>query len=247
MHSQYSKVLLDLDVDFMLNNTCCEMDYQDLEIEISGTQYGKVVKRLLKPSTKIHLIVDHHEALFHWDQAKVRGALCIHIDAHHDMWDNPGICASEHDNRAELDCGCYLQQAMIDGVVNKTIYVPSPFRSISDERDDIECNFDYERGYRRVSIYSWNRFQSNIDQMPKADIVTIAMSPDFFPKRCWGEVEKLLEQLRIQPWTIKAIKSKAYSCWRRIDKEGAHDSFEFPYKGTVGLELIGTVEKDWRG
>jgi hypothetical protein len=236
MYDQYPKVLLDLDVDFMLSDTYSWCDPSRLKLDVTGHQYGKVVKQLLKPKTKVHLVIDHHEALYHWDQAQVKGALCIHVDAHHDMWNNPGVNKPKTRNRIALDCGCYLQQAMIDHVVDRTIYVPSLFRGVNEQRQDIENN--YYRGCERVSVHSWNKFKTNINKMPKADIVTVAISPDFFPKRYWGQVENLCKQLGVKPWTIKTMKSKAYSCWRQIDRNGAHNEYGFPYKGTAVMELV---------
>lgn len=239
-------VLLDIDADFIVGNG----DGDDVaRPEVTGREYGRHLRHFKKQDTEVHLMIDHHESLFHWDNAGVRGATCIHIDAHHDMWDVPDVeepivrrtlVDFQDDPRRglrspeQIDCGNYLHQAMIDGIVKRVIYVPSPFRDIDYEEDDIYC----EMGDRadQVEIRTWETFKANRKRLPKADIITVAISPEWTPRSLWGEIKDLCDELGIPPKIVRAKKRKAVRKWKSKSCPAQTDlelDFKFPYVARI--------------
>lgn len=71
------------------------------------------------------LFEDHREALFFWERLEVRGACCLHIDAHLDMSETrvPFLGTAE---RPEVNCGNYLLPALSQGLVGQLIWVVPP-------------------------------------------------------------------------------------------------------------------------
>lgn len=218
-------VLLDIDADFIVGNQ--DGDPVDKPI-VTGREYARHLKRFKKRNTELHLMIDHHEALFHWDQANIYDALCIHIDAHHDLWSVPtvGDPIVEHclvdfrDSRRglrtddQIDCGNYLHQAMIDDIVGNVIYVPAPYLDLDGEMHDIKYELGNDELFSRVKVRSWNNFKKGKNRLPKADIITIAISPEWLPQDLWPEVKILAEELGIEPSVIRSRKRKATRKWR---------------------------------
>ena len=237
MYQGWEQVLLDIDADFLLDADYGwrESSTQHLgaHLAISGAEVGRALKRFIKKNTVFYLCVDHHEALYWWDTHIVWDALCYHVDGHHDLWNNgiedyqwPGA------NRKIVDCGSYLNQAVRDGMVGKVVYVPGLFRNIRDERDDIDvalpCEFSAS-----VSVNHWNSFRKLKNRMPKADIVTIAISPEWMPKKFWSEIEDLCTEIGVHPKMISVKKKIAFKRWKQLEKTNHCDCFYFPYDGCV--------------
>jgi hypothetical protein len=244
------KVLLDIDADFMVGNA----DGHDLgEIQITGREYGKQLKYFRRKNTEVHLMIDHHESLYYWDQAGVRNAMCIHIDAHHDMWEVPDVhepIVEEHlvdfqDPRRglrtydQVDCGNYLHQAMIDGIVGQTIYVPAPFRKVTHERADIayELRSSYRQNLiKKVRVKSWEAFKRSRERFPKADIITIAISPEWTPRRFWPEIADLCRELGVSDSILRTKKKKAIRKWKSDSCPGRINQqfdYKFPYQARI--------------
>jgi len=70
-------------------------------------------------------VEDHREALFFWQSLGIRGACCIHVDAHLDTseFDVPLLSAVP---QPEINCGNYLLHALRSGVVREVIWVVPP-------------------------------------------------------------------------------------------------------------------------
>jgi len=237
--------LLDVDADFMLdddyNSSWCFDDVRrDSKIVISGKKLGNTLKCFKKSDTEIIFETDHHESLFWWDCYGVRDAFCIHIDAHHDMWYNCGVSKGL---RSTIDCGNFLQQALADNIVKKVLFVPSMFRGIKEQREDIRCNLN--RGLRRrFRIRSWDSFSKRVHKYPKADIITICISPEWFPRQHWHHIYDLAKILGVSEAEIFAQKRKAKQQWQVIEhhKPGLVvgnkiECFKFPYWRVDAKEL----------
>lgn len=239
-------VLLDVDADFMVGNS---EGYEVDEPQITGREYGRILRHFKKRATEVHVMIDHHEALYHWDQAGVMDATCIHIDAHHDMWEVPEVVEPivsrtlvnfQDDprrglrNQDQVDCGNYLHQAMIDGIVEKVIYVPAPFRDLGYERNDISD----EIGDRtdQVEIRPWEAFKHNRRKLPKADIITIAISPEWTPRSLWPEIRDLCTELDVPAKVLRSRKRKAVRKWNSDSSPRQTDlalDFKFPYEARI--------------
>lgn len=224
-------VLLDVDADFIVGNPDGELGDR---INISGKEFGKSLRWFRKRNTRIHLIVDHHESLHHWDQEGVENALCIHVDAHHDLWrvrnkKKRGTARKGLRTKA-IDCGNYLQQAMIDGIIRKVMFVPPQYSYLCSERDDIRRSLKKKISLSKVCVISWQAFQRMKTTLPKADIITIAISPEWTPKNLWPHVRDLCKELSVDPRVINAKKIEASIKWRAgIDTEANGSKFDFKF------------------
>ena len=228
---ELDSVLLDIDADFIAGNPDGESDD---EINISGKELGKGLRWFRKRNTRIHLMVDHHESLHHWDQEGVENALCIHVDAHHDLWrvwnKNKRGAVRKGLRTKAIHCGNYLQQAMIDGVISKVMFVPPQRSYLCGERDDIRMRLNKNISPSKVRVVSWQAFQRMKTTLPKADIITIAISPEWTPKNLWPHVIDLCKELSVDPRVINAKKVEACTKWRAgIDAEACGSKFDFKF------------------
>ena len=220
----YQSVLLDIDVDFMIGDKHIKPPEKAI---ISGKELGKKLRWFRKRNTRIYLVVDHHEALFCWDRENIENALCFHIDAHHDVWElrsRPVVGLRGED----IDCGNYLQQALFDGIVQKVIFVPAKDCVLVDEREDIIWRLNKKIRPSRVRVVSWNTFQKMKRSLPKADVITIAISPEWTPEILWPEIESLCTELGVNLSDIrvkKRVADKKWLYWHLLDSH----SFKFPY------------------
>jgi hypothetical protein len=233
-------VLLDIDADFMLDNdynySSWSNERRKSKIVVSGKELGNTLKRFIKKDTDIILEIDHHESLYWWDGYSINDALCIHIDAHHDMWGQDWCGGGIYEGqRGNVDCGNYLQQALVDDIVKQVVYVPSGFRKTSYEEKDIKENLSYSSHKRRIEVCSWKNFQKDIKKYPKADLITICVSPEWFPRQHWKHLQDLAEVLEANPTDIKKIKVRAIKKWRAM-KYRNDKSFVFPYEYVGELE-----------
>ena len=246
----YGEILLDVDCDFMLDgdygwedgNTHYEAHLRprgvielDPQISVPGRELGRELKYFKRRNnaTQVYLIIDHHEALYWWDTLVVERALCIHIDAHHDLWRNDIPMKSKaHNpvNRTYIDCGNYLQQAVREKMIRRALYVPSPFRHVWKERKEIQKKLP-KKLHKRVALLSWEAFLRRKEKYPQADIITIAVSPEWFPRKYWGEIIDLCDQLGIPPKIIDRIGVEADQKWDELELHGETSSFVFPYDG----------------
>lgn len=229
---QNGTTLLDIDSDFMLADEyydCTPRPHWESERQkmlISATDMGEVLRKLITSNTKSYLVVDHHEALYWWDQHGIQNATCFHVDAHHDMW-NPATSGGTIKGRRDenIDCGRYLYQAMMDKIVNKTVYVTSSWRSLVSEKFDINRQFEFidPIGCGQVKVCYWNEFVKMIDDL-SVDIVTIAISPEWLPYQFLTEIETLARILRVPDKRIQEAINIANTRY-----DGVHGAFQFPY------------------
>jgi len=71
------------------------------------------------------MMEDHRDAYFFWKQLGVRGASCLHIDAHLDM---AGFLSPLESSLAnpEINCANYLLKAVEEGIVSEVVWVVPP-------------------------------------------------------------------------------------------------------------------------
>lgn len=241
MYNRYRAILVDADVDFILDDHYDWIQepgcHRDAQLTMSGWKYGHMLRQFMKPTTKVRLVVDHHESLYHWDIEEIENALCIHIDAHHDLWKN-NIDRSKgpKSNREFIDCGSYLQQALYDGIVGKVLYIPSVWRWITEEREDIDRQLP-GRLRHKVAVRSLDHFLKQLPLIPKADVITVAISPNYTPRQFEPEIVDLCRALRINSRVITQKLRKANKDWNQLYATNWCDGFQFPYKGS-GLREI---------
>ncbi len=247
MPSQKSPVLLDIDLDFILNadanngnSILHENKFQEtIKTKISGKTMAKRLKPWLAPHTKVFLCLDHQEALYYWDALKVRGATCFHVDAHHDCWSDEVIDVKD---RTSVHCGSYLAQAMVDGVVRHMTYVPAFFRYLWEEKDDLRYQLKKVKiRKQRWEVRHWKKF---IQERQKADIVTICLSAEWFPKRFFPHFVSVCKTFGVRKKHIDKIYRQACEKWRdcvqgfRSPGEPINKThFRFPYDEPTGVKI----------
>ncbi len=254
-------LVLDIDADVMLSDNACEPEAHtgkdDTHIQISGRRIAEVVAPLIGPRTRLIPIVDHHESLYVWDVMRVRNAECIHIDAHHDCWGQFfGMSRGQRGDRA-IGCGNYLVQALLDKVIKKVTYIPALWRHSSNEAEDVKYEVEDLVSPNRVVVQPWRQFiHAAKARRDKASIVTIAVSPEWFPKRFTFAFRELCEHLNIREGLVDETLTRANKKWTYIRRKGIvsgqsiddHD-FTFPYnsrrylRGKRLVELAGNVRR----
>ncbi len=234
------KLLLDIDCDFLLNrdvNDGCWGNKPRTYARMTGKTLAKRLKRFMKPETKVFFVVDHQESLFYWDLLKIKNADCIHIDAHHDCWSD---CVEEKNDRLKVHCGSYLAQAITDGVVKKLTYVPALFRYTLEESMELLGEFEWiSIDHRNIRTLNWKKFLTEMasNRHLKADVITICVSPEWFPRKFWTHALQLCKAFEVQKEQIKEVWKRANIKWAEEKKNKWHPpgepirnlDFIFPY------------------
>ena len=228
-------ILLDIDTDFMWKKDWQYLEWDELPgISITGKTLGRHLKRFKGKDTKVFIVIDHHQALYWWDKFGIKNAYCIHIDAHHDMWATGTAQSRRIGNRTrKITCGNYLQQALIDNIVQQVLYVPPDYKTCADELKDLRSHSAI--GYRptmlsRIRLQRWKTF---VKQKPsKADIITIAISPEWSPRKYWKEIQDLCSTFGVSIHTMRHKYWKANTKWEILRTKGYvryKDDYAFPY------------------
>lgn len=74
------------------------------------------------------MMEDHRDAYFFWEKLGIRGASCLHIDAHLDMAGFLSPLESSLDH-PEINCANYLLKAVEKGIVSQVVWVVPPHLS----------------------------------------------------------------------------------------------------------------------
>ncbi|MFN8605932.1 MAG: hypothetical protein U0931_00260 [Vulcanimicrobiota bacterium] len=74
------------------------------------------------------MMEDHRDAYFFWEKLGIRGAACLHIDAHLDMAGFLSPLESSLQN-PEINCANYLLKAVENGLVEEVVWVIPPHLS----------------------------------------------------------------------------------------------------------------------
>src|SRR5688572_22687218 len=71
------------------------------------------------------LMEDHQEAYFFWRDLGIKGATCVHVDAHLDVsnFKVPGYGLAD---APELNCANFLHRAIREGIVEHLVWVIPP-------------------------------------------------------------------------------------------------------------------------
>lgn len=228
-------LLVDLDLDFLWDADC-SYGSQGVRVAYPAEIIGNRLTALMKRSTRVHLVTDHHESLYVWDKLKIKKACCVHIDAHHDMWSTWTM----HDNsnmryqRQHIGCGNYLAQAVIDRIVSEIIYVAPKYKDVCSEEISIKSEFGT---LKNITVMKWAQFSRTLHRLSKIDVLTIAISPEWSPKCFWPHMSKVCEILGVSKKSLEHRKEQAEDKWKvgRIGYGMSIESldFRFPYKSTV--------------
>jgi tetratricopeptide (TPR) repeat protein len=77
------------------------------------------------------MMEDHRDAYFLWQEMGLRGASCLHIDAHLDMAAIQ-VPLDASLSRADINCGNYLLKAIQEGIIGRLIWVVPPHLMVHD-------------------------------------------------------------------------------------------------------------------
>lgn len=132
-------VLWDVDFDFFLDSERTILEDQDKSYWL--TPDVLLNAHLTVPRTPV---VHHRDCLRLWDQANLRGWVCVHFDAHPDLFDeaDPGLKNLPLGRRG--DCvtdGNYLLIALRDGILAHLVWVLPDWQAMDDYRARFfQCN-----------------------------------------------------------------------------------------------------------
>ena len=125
-------IIIDLDYDFFF----------DSEDYILNNPWKKRTKNFyefkkLHSYLNFHPIIGHDEALDLWQEKKIKNATCLHIDHHHDLYENENTFFSTYENQYSdsLNYANYLYFALRKNIVENIIWVyPDSKKEIEEIR-----------------------------------------------------------------------------------------------------------------
>ena len=125
-------VLWDVDFDFFL-------DSERTVLEDRNKDYWLRPEVLLDAhrSAPRTPVAHHRDCLRLWDQADLRGWVCIHFDAHPDLFDevDPGLGNLPLGWRGDsVTDGNYLLIALRDGILARVVWVAPDWQAVEDYR-----------------------------------------------------------------------------------------------------------------
>lgn len=189
-------VLWDVDFDFFL-------DSERTVLEDRNKDYWLRPEMLLDAhrSAPRTPVVHHRECLRLWDQADLRGWICIHFDAHPDLFDeaDPGLGNLPLGRRG--DCvtdGNYLLIALRDGILARVVWVAPDWQAVEDYR----ARFDHGNPELadRVEMLRYRDFLTSASAQWVPQRIDGAFSPGFTPLpklaefvECFGADETLVD------------------------------------------------------
>ena len=198
-------VILNIDFDVFYNT--------DQDTTLSPNKILVVCPHTILTSLRIaehtvpFLCLDHHEALAEWDRRELRHAVCIHMDAHHDLhtdfnrsWEVPFATRGRH-----IGAGDYLFHALREGMIDSLIWVAPSWVQPAHAAQDIRKRLGPTLS-SRITIVTLQSFHWDL---PAATMVSIAFSPEWTPRRDLLIAEDFARKLNgaprdIQQWTTSA-------------------------------------------
>ncbi|MEI7613568.1 MAG: radical SAM protein [Betaproteobacteria bacterium] len=170
-------VLWDVDFDFFLDSECTILEDRDKTYWLSPDIL--LEKHRMIPRTPV---VNHRECLRRWDEVAMQGWLCIHFDAHPDLFDDvdPGLGNMPLGWRGDLVTdGNYLLVALREGIFSQIVWVLPDWQNKSHYRAEFDrCNPELSH---RVKMLRYSEFL--VSECAQCFPVHIdgAFSPNFTP------------------------------------------------------------------
>lgn len=183
-------LLIDIDADYMLDRRL-PLSKQRGRPGKRWISAGQILclfqSRGLSVVHEIRYCKDHSEAYDFWRSINAHNCICIHVDAHSDMYGS----SIEPERLLSVGykpvAGNYLRFALASGIVSKLILVPPDWYPLSCYLAEELLRYGYHND-PRINV----RHLAEI-KVPPASliIVTIATSPQYTPSWIDGEAKKL--------------------------------------------------------
>jgi len=177
-----------------------------------------------------YCFLDHHKALYYWDQIDEHGIHCIHIDAHHDLyvdeindWNIPLNFRGSF-----IGVGNYLFRTLLEGTVSRITWVIPNWLDKKEAQNDLEKYIG--KGFSKsVSIIYYNELENIYDDI----FLTISISPEWIPnpKKEILNISEFLRNFNFNDKVIKDINIELINRWSIEDfnKNALKYRFHFPY------------------
>jgi hypothetical protein len=201
-------VLVDFDLDFCFDTP------EDITLASNKRLYREADRVIAWAASldaeRRALMIDHHEALAHWDAIGFRDAMVVHVDAHHDMFgeDHRVWRRALGARAAQIGIGDYLLQAVREDIVHSVDWVVPPWTSAATEMPKL-----------RQQVGSWYASRVRVrpfsDDLPKSSrLLTVSVSPEWVPPESRGWAEDVLLQLGFPPELVKKVLQECDTRWK---------------------------------
>lgn len=220
-----TSLLVDLDLDFFYNDPRDWTQSRDKTWWDGGTELLRWAASLEARSRV--LVIDHHEALRHWDLCNFSNAFCLHIDAHHDAF-----AKEAHAWRRPLGSrgqmvgvGDFIFQALREDIIGRLLWLTPPSHVASDSRDSLQKLLGPRLG-RRVDVQAW----PYLPALPgPVDLLTVSVSPEWLnpDHRSW--IEATLRQLGFDAQTVSRALQQVDVRWQ-LSADHAEHMAPFRYR-----------------
>ena len=185
----------------------------------------------LKLIKQRYCFLDHHQALYHWDQINCSNIHCIHIDAHHDLysdeiddWNIPNQSRGEF-----IGVGNYLFRALLEGKINKITWIIPDWLSKDSAFNDLK-KYIGSSLIKNIKIMYYNEMIEIFDDI----FLTISISPEWIPdpEREIFDIIKFLKNFNFDTKSIDFVCDELKN--RYNIKDFNHNAlryrFKFPYE-----------------
>lgn len=105
------------------------------------------------------MMEDHRDAYFFWEKLGIRGASCLHIDAHLDMAGFLSPLESAFQN-PEINCANYLLKAVEAGIVEEVVWVIPPHLK-GDAKDLLHWTYQELSRWLPLDLDEFNSLKLN--------------------------------------------------------------------------------------
>jgi len=207
-------IFLNIDYDYFFDSQ------EDVSLNHNKKRWANPVSFFSNINDKLitnkYCFLDHHKALYYWDQIDDMNIHCIHIDAHHDLyvdeindWNIPNNFRGNF-----IGVGNYLFKALLEKKINKITWVIPDWLDINDSRIDLE-KYIGKRLLKSVSILYYNQLKEIKDQI----FLTISISPEWIPdpENEISSILKFLKNFNFDDNIIKDIKIELKNRWNIDD------------------------------
>ena len=177
------------------------------------------------------LCLDHHEALAAWDRDRVREALCVHFDAHHDLhtdfnrsWETPFGVRGRH-----VGAGDYLFHALRERIVETVLWVTPNWIEAGRVSSELRRLLGAALS-QRVSVVRFRDFRWH---SPPASHVVVALSPEWTPRVDLDAAADLASRIGSTPDAVERWKDAARQRYAALAGDASPLALRFRFPSSV--------------
>lgn len=229
----HQPILIDIDLDFLFEGTGTILEEPDKQIWCSAEMLADTLLPAKFLEKEVWAFLDHHISLALWDKYGIQQALCLHIDAHRDIYglQNDSASKSSGIRGKWVGCGDYLFHAIREGIVQSVIQVIPDGIHYKHAVRDIMKSGD-EEIYRAIQLTRLKHLRHILSELCVENIrlITVALSPNWIPPHHWMVIESFLTLIGLPESDCGKFRISVQKRWKQIADGKKMDKFFFPYE-----------------